>query len=315
VILSGLFLGCADQGARAEEQAPHEGIRETPDGTRYLVPPSKIRSGGPPPDGIPSIDEPRFVSVGEADEWIRDDELVMALAHGGVKRVYPIQILVWHEIVNDTVAGDPILITWCPLCGSGIAYRREIEGNPVEFGTSGKLYNSNLVMYDRKTGTYWTQIGGRAIVGELTGRQLEPVSVDVVVWRDWKSEHPGSQVLSRDTGHSRRYGFDPYGNYYEQPQLMFPVENSDDRIHPKAVVFGIRVNGSYKAYQESDLVEAGLIEDSVGGVPVVLRRDEAGAVTVENARTGEVIHKERDFWFVWYAFHPETELYDDPSSG
>jgi hypothetical protein len=281
----------------------------TADGRKYLVHPSEIRRGGPPQDGIPSIDRPRFVSVSEADEWIDDDELVLALNHDGVKRVYPFQILVWHEIVNDTVAGDPIVVTYCPLCGSGIAYERVLDGEAVEFGTTGRLYNSNLVMYDRLTDTWWTQIGGRAIVGELTGQRLERVSIDTVVWGDWKKVHPDSEVLSRETGYDRPYGVDPYGDYYQDTYLMFPVENEDDRMHPKAVIFGIEVNGEFKAYRETDVAERGELDDTVAGVPIHVERDEAGVVTFTNRETGEEIVYERDFWFAWFAFHPETAVY------
>jgi hypothetical protein len=275
----------------------------------YLVDPEKIVSGGPPKDGIPSIDNPRYVSVEEADQWIQDNELVLALIYKDVKRVYPLQIMVWHEIVNDRIAGDPILVTYCPLCGSGIAYERTINGEEVEFGTSGKLYNSNLVMYDRKTNSYWSQIEGLAIVGELTGTRLKPISVDTVVWRDWKKAHPDSEVLSQQTGYTRPYGRDPYGSYYEDSFLLFPVENEDSRIHPKTVIFGIEVGGTYKAYRESDLKELGVIEDTVGGTRIKLERDEAGVVRTTNLDTGEEIPKERDFWFAWYAFHPDTGLY------
>lgn len=285
-------------------------IKLTKDGTKYLVHPSKIRSGGPPKDGIPSIDSPRFVSVREADGWIEDNELVLAINYKGVKRVYPLQILVWHEIVNETIAGDPILITYCPLCGSGIAFERMINGTAVEFGTSGKLYNSNLVMYDRKTDTYWTQIDGRAITGELTGMKLKAVSIDTVVWRDWKKEHPDSEVLSNETGFSRSYGRDPYGSYYEDSFLMFPVENEDKRVHPKTVIFGIEVNGAYKAYREDDLLKNPVIEDTVNGVKIRVTRSRDGTVRIMNLETDEEIVKERDFWFAWYAFHPETSLYE-----
>jgi hypothetical protein len=279
-------------------------------GVKYIVHPSKIRSGGPPKDGIPSIDKPKFVTVEEADVWIADNELVLALDYKGVKRVYPFQILVWHEIVNDVVAGDPLLITYCPLCGSGIAYERTINGEEVEFGTSGKLYNSNLVMYDRKTDTYWAQIDGKAIVGELTGMELKEISIDTVVWRDWKSAHPDSMVLSQDTGHIRAYGRDPYGSYYEDSYVMFPVENRDDRIHPKTVIFGIEVDGVYKAYKEDDLKSKGTIRDTVNGVQVKVTRKKDGTVRIINTETGEVIVKERDFWFAWYAFHPDTLVYE-----
>ena len=291
--------------------APEEemDIKVTEEGVKYIVEPDKIISGGPPKDGIPSIDNPKFVSLEEADEWIQDIELVLAITYKGVTRVYPLQIMVWHEIVNDTIAGDPMLITYCPLCGSGIAYERKISGEEVEFGTSGKLYNSNLVMYDRKTDSYWSQIDGLAIVGELTGTRLTPVSLDTVVWRDWKEAHSDSEVLSQDTGFSRAYGTDPYGNYYYDSFIFFPLENEDDRIHVKTIIIGVEVNGVYKAYQEDDLKELKTIEDTVGGVRIRIEREVSGIVRVTNSATEEEIVKERGFWFAWYAFHPDTELY------
>ena len=297
--------------AEKTEPAPEEeyDIKVTADGTKYIIHPEKIQSGGPPKDGIPSIDNPIYVTVKEADFWIEDNELVLAIIYKGVKRVYPLQIMVWHEIVNDNIAGDPVLITYCPLCGSGIAFEGTIDGEAVEFGTSGKLYNSNLVMYDRKTDTYWTQIDGLAVVGELTGTKLTPISIDTVVWRDWKEAHPDSEVLSQVTGFDRPYGRDPYGSYYEDSYLLFPVEEEDERIHPKTVIFGIEVNGVYKAYREDDLKELGAIKDTVGDVRVKVERDDAGIVKITNLETEEEIVKERDFWFAWYAFHPETELY------
>lgn len=296
-------------------------IKTLPDGTKYLINPDEIKSGGPSKGGIgvdrgiPALAEENieFISVEEADEWIEDNELVLALTYKGVERIYPLQILVWHEIVNDNIEGDPILVTYCPLCGSGIAYERtiEINGEKVEtrFGTSGKLYNSNLVMYDEKTDTYWQQIDGKAIVGELTGQELKEISIDTVVWRDWKSVHKNSEVLSQNTGFSRQYGKDPYGSYYEDSFLIFDVNNEDNRIHPKTVIFGINIDGNYKAYREDDLIEKEVIEDVVAGIPIKVERDEAGVVKITRVDTGEEIVKERDFWFAWYAFHPETKIY------
>jgi len=293
------------------EIAENPEIQMTEEGVKYLVDPNKIGGGGPPKDGIPSIDNPKYVSLEDADEWILDNELVLAIVYKGVKRVYPLQIMVWHEIVNDEISGDAILISYCPLCGSGIAYESKIEGEAVEFGTSGKLYNSNLVMYDRKTSSYWSQIDGLAIVGELTGMRLTPISIDTVVWRDWKKEHPDSEVLSRETGYSRPYGRDPYGSYYENSLIWFPVEGSSDVIHPKTVVFGINVDGVYKAYKEDDLIENGMIEDTVNDVEITVTRDDAGIVMITRGDNEEEIIKERDFWFAWYAFHPETGLYEE----
>jgi hypothetical protein len=184
-----------------------------------------------------------------------------------------------------------------------------IDGEAVEFGTSGKLYNSNLVMYDRKTETYWSQLDGLAILGELTGLKLRQLSVDTVVWRDWKTAGLEADVLSQDTGHSRNYGRDPYGSYYEDSFLFFPVENEDNRIHSKTVVFGIKVDGAFTAYIEEDIIAAGRIEDTVAGTSVLVERNEQGTVTVTDQDAGVEIVKERGFWFAWYAFHPETKLY------
>ena len=306
-----LFLLIHPFNLAALDEEPDE-IKVTKDGLKYIVHPDKIMSGGPPRDGIPSIDKPVYVTVKEADKWIKDNELVLFIDYKGVERIYPLQILVWHEIVNDTIASDPVLITYCPLCGSGIAYERKINGEPVEFGTSGKLYNSNLVLYDRKTLSYWTQIDGKAIIGEMTGHELEAVSIDTVVWRNIKKAQPDAEVLSQKTGFNRDYGRDPYGTYYEERLLYFAVENEDGRIHPKTVIFGIEVNGAYKAYTEDDLIKLKSIDDIVGGVNIQITRSEDGIVKAWNLGTNEEIVKERDFWFAWYAFHPKTLLYIRP---
>lgn len=304
-----------------------EGIRVTADGVKYKVNPDLIRGGGPPKGGIgndrgiPALAEENinFVSVSEADEWIQDNELVLAIIHKGVKRVYPLQIMTWHEIANDVIAGDHIAVTYCPLCGSGIAYESyiEVDGERIStrFGTSGKLFNSNLIMYDETTDTYWQQIDGDAIVGELVGQELTEINVDTVVWRDWKAAHPDSEVLSQDTGINRNYGRDPYGSYFENDFLIFPVEAQDDRIRPKEVVFGVEVDDVFKAYRESDLLENPSITDEVNGRNILVTRDSAGIVSIVDEDTQEVFIKERDFWFAWYAFHPDTLLYGFDAEG
>lgn len=291
------------------------GINVTKEGIKYLVDPAKVLPGGPQKGGIgvdrgiPAINKPKFISVQEADTWIDDNELVMFLDYKGVKRIYPLQIMVWHEIVDDVVAGDPLLISYCPLCGSAIAYERNINGKVVEFGTTGKLYNSDLVMYDDKTDTFWTQIGGLGIIGPLTGTKLNPVSIDTLVWEDIKTTHPDAQVLSKETGFSRDYGRDPYGNYYFEDYLLFPVEHESKKVSPKTVVFGIEVNDVFKAYKEEDIKELKEIDDVIDSVKVKITRDRAGIVKIINIDTGKEIIKERDFWFAWYAFHPDTQLY------
>lgn len=302
-------LDTVDETAALTEEEKEKNVRLTDEGVKYLVDPEKIVGGGPPKDGIPSIDDPKFVSTKEADKWIEDNELVLALNYKGEKRVYPLQIMVWHEIVNDTVAGDPLIITYCPLCGTGIAYERTLNGEAVEFGTSGKLYNSNLVMYDRKTDTYWSQIDGNAIVGELAGQELQAISIDTVVWRDWRAVHNDAIVLSKETGHIRNYGNDPYGSYYEDSFLFFPVDAEDDRVSAKTVVYGIEIDGRYKAYRASDISELKEFQDEFAGVALKISEDRAGSVMFVDVQNEEKVVKERGFWFSWYAFHPDTDLY------
>ncbi|RNJ80627.1 MAG: DUF3179 domain-containing protein, partial [Nitrosopumilus sp. B06] len=197
----------------------------TTNGVKHSIPLEKIRGGGPPRDGIPSIDSPIFESADK--QSIPDSDVVIGLYINGESRAYPLSILVWHEIVNDVVGGTPVSVTYCPLCYTNQVFERVIDGQTVEFGTSGKLYNSNLLMYDRLTESYWSQALGEAVKGELTGSVLELVPFDVITWGDWKKLHPDTLVLSTETGHARAYGVDPYGDYYTNPNLFFPVENKD----------------------------------------------------------------------------------------
>jgi hypothetical protein len=164
-------------------------------------------------------------------------------------------------------------------------------------------------MYDRETDTYWSQLDGLAIVGELSGMKLNTVRIDTVTWREWKAEHSDSEVLSQDTGFSRQYGRDPYGGYYEEDFVLFPLENEDDRIHSKTVIFGIEIDGAFKAYREDDLEDLGVIEDTVGGVRIRIERGDTGSVKVTDIESLAEIVAQRGFWFAWYAFHPETELF------
>lgn len=301
----------------AIKTTPDSEIKTDSSNTKYILDPTLIRSGGPGKGGIgidrgiPALDESniKYVGMQEADQWIEDNELVLAINYRGIKRIYPLQIMVWHEIANDIIGTDPIAITYCPLCGSGIAYHRVINNQPVKFGTSGNLYNSNLIMYDDLTETYWQQIDGKAIVGELTGLELQEISIDTVVWRDYKANNPAAQVISQDTGMSRNYGRDPYGNYYEDSFLLFPVDNEDNRIHAKTPVLGIEINGKYKAYQEDQIKELGTITDNFQDTNIKIDAKEDGTIIITNLDTGKEITRERDFWFAWYAFHPETELY------
>jgi hypothetical protein len=251
--------------------------------------------------------------VREAGEWLGDNEPGIALSLDGVNRFYPYQILVWHEIVNDAVNGRRVLVTYCPLCLTGIVFDPIVQGERVEFGTSGKLWRSNLVMYDRKTGSLWSQVLGEAIVGEMTGVKLELLSSDQVRFGDWRKLNPGGEVLSRDTGALRFYGANPYGDYFSVTNLALSLTGPKDaRLPNDALVFGIIIGGKAKAYAAKAVEERGTVEDVFEGRRLLLRYDpELGAT-----RMYEVLPDGREerlnpfsaFWFSWASAHPGTEL-------
>jgi hypothetical protein len=236
-----------------------------------IVPLDQIVSGGPPPDGIPSIDNPNFISVQEASKFLKDSELVLGLNINGDIRAYPLQILVWHEIVNDEVGGVPVAVTYCPLCFTNQVFNRIIDGQKVvEFGTSGKLYNSNLVMYDRTSKSLWSQALAEGIVGKYAGIKLERVPFDIAYWKEWKQLYPDTKVLSRDTGSNRPYGADPYGDYYTNSDVLFPVSNKDGRLNLKEIVVGLENKGQYKAYKLQEIENRKVINDQVNGKSITL---------------------------------------------
>ena len=176
------------------------------DFSKHSIDYREIRFGGPIKDGIPAIDDPKFLPVNPSPDWLAENEPVMSFEMNGDARAYPLQIMTWHEIVNDVVGGEPVTITFCPLCNTAIAFSRVLDGFLYAFGVSGGLRVSNQIIYDRQTESWWQQIGGDAIVGELTGAKLIPLPVSIVSWKDFQENFPNGQVLSRDTGHQRSYG-------------------------------------------------------------------------------------------------------------
>ena len=205
-----------------------------------LIDPDDIMSGGPAPDGIPPIDEPAFERA-RTVEWLGDGEAVLSLTVEGETRAYPLQVMTWHEIVNDTVGGVPVAVTYCPLCNSGVAFEREVGDRVFSFGASGMLYADNLVMYDRQTESLWPQLTGQAAVGTLTGTSLVAIPMGTVAWSDFREANPESLVLSRETGFERPYGKNPYAGYDEPDgALLFDLpEDNDDRLLVKERVIGL----------------------------------------------------------------------------
>lgn len=235
-----------------------------------LIDLDELRSGGPPPDGIPSIDEPRFLHADDVT-FLAEAEPVLALEVDGEARAYPLQILMWHEIVNDTIAGVPVAVTYCPLCNTAIAFDRRLGDRTLSFGTSGMLYNSALVMYDRQTESLWSHFTSQALAGVLTGERLETFPVAVVSWADWHAAHAGGIVLSRDTGVARDYGRNPYPGYddIDNPPFLFQGE-IDGRLAGKERIVGLGLDQDPVAVLVEDLSDRGVLDIEVDGAPVTV---------------------------------------------
>lgn len=243
------------------------------DFSRHTVPLSEIVSGGPPKDGIPAIDNPRFISVSEADSWLADREPLALVELGGEVKAYPLQILIWHEIVNDVVGGIPVAVTFCPLCNTTLAFDRRFDGRVLDFGTTGRLRHSDLVMYDRQTESWWQQATGQGIVGEYAGRELTFVPAPVVSWATVKELHPDAAILSRETGYSRSYGDNPYRGYDAiggGPFSRFFRERLDNRLPAMARIVAVSIAGEDVAYPFSALAESRVVNDRVGGEYIVV---------------------------------------------
>ncbi len=262
-------------------------------------------------DCIPSIDSPKFETAVQTDLWLEDSDVVFGVNLNGIQRAYPQKILNWHEIVNDKFGNDPIVVTFCPLCGTAVSFVREVNGEIVEFGVSGKLYNSDLVMYDRKEESYWQQATGEAIVGPAARRNesLEWVATTTTTWSRWRNKYPNTQVLSQDTGFDRDYSYYPYGNYEQSEDVFFPTQNESKLLPQKEIVYGINIDGIYKAYKESDLVLLKAFEDVVNGDTIKVVYSESGEVSFTNTDTQQELLYLRGFWFAWVSFYPDTLIY------
>ena len=236
------------------------------DFSKHSVPFSEIFSAGPRRDGIPPIDDPKFTTPEDADGWLGSREPVIAFELNGDARAYPLEILTWHEIVNDVVGGVPVVVTFCPLCNSAIVFDRTLGGVVHDFGVSGNLRNSDLVMWDRQTQSWWQQLTGDAIVGELTGKQLTFLPSPIIAWEDFKAANPEGQVLSRDTGFSRPYGQNPYVGYdrVDNPPFLFRGD-LDGRLLPKERVAAVTVGNEDAAFPFSILDGERVVNYTVGG--------------------------------------------------
>jgi hypothetical protein len=296
----------ADDRAPAGPVDPTNGF----DLSRAAVPREEIRPGGPARDDIPALEEPKALAA-SATPW-RDDEPVLGVVRGGAARAYPIAILNWHEVVNDTLGGDPILVTYCPLGGTGIVFERKLDGKVRRFGVSGLLYKADTLLYDRETESLWSQIAARAISGTSAGTRLRVLRSELTRLGEWKARHPDTSVLSVETGHQRPYQHSPYADYAVSPEVRF-LASPDARYHPKMPTLGVRTaDGPARAYPASEIMDAGgRVEERFDDHAVVVAYDPGKQVfEVQAPPEVEVIE---GYWFAWAAFHPEGTVYRAPA--
>jgi hypothetical protein len=304
----------------------------------------EIAWGGVKKDGIPALDNPRLIAANEAG-YLSEKDLVFGVEINGDARAYPLRIMDWHEMLNDVIGGQPVSLAYCTLCRSGILFDTRTGDRTFTFGSSGLLYRSNKLMYDRETESLWMTIPGEPAGGKLatSGIKLKKLPLVVTTWGDWRGRHPATRVLSPDTGHKRDYSPGAaYGPYFASPDLMFPVPNLDARLKPKEEIFALEINGQSKAYALKKLRQTPILHDTLGDVNLVLvtnektsavraysagmrrfsRRDgllisddgqewEIAEDALHNRRTNERLPRlpgHLAYWFGWASFHPRTSL-------
>ncbi len=254
----------------------------------HTVPYDEFLSGGVGRDQIPPLDDPQFESIEAADSWLEDVQPVVALEINGQARAYPLAILTWHEIANDTLGGVPVCVTFCPLCNSAVAFDRRVDDETLTFGVSGNLRNSDLVMWDRQTESWWQQLTGEGIVGFYAGYQLELLAAQIVSWGDFKETFPTADVLSRKTGHSREYGRNPYGGYDRADQSPFLFRGElDDRLLPMERVAALELDGQPLAFPFRTLEQERAVNYSANGRDIVVLFQPGTASALDQSRIAD----------------------------
>jgi hypothetical protein len=276
------------------------------------IPVYEVIPAGPPRDGIPAISHPKFAAATEADFLTSVDEVIGVVVNG-VARAYPARILGYHEIVNDRIGDTPVAVTFNPLCASAMAYKSQVNKQQLAFGTSGLVYNSNSLYYDKQTESLWSQITGEAVSGPAAGAKMELLPTALVSWGEWKAKHPDTQVLTTETGYKRNYDCIPYEA--SSTRLLFPVSQTDKRLPLKEKIVGVAVGGRFKAYPFAMLPngKSGITTDEFNGQSVRIEFNAALQTAFVTDIEGKPIPSATMYWFAWYAFHPETEIHGMPS--
>ena len=287
------------------------------DFSKHIVSFDEILSGGPPKDGIPSIDNPKFVKVSEEKELV-DTAPVIGLIINGEAKAYPLRILIWHEIVNDTVGGMPVSVTFCPLCNTAVVYDRRLDGKVLDFGTTGKLRNSDLVMYDRQTESWWQQFLGKGIIGEMTGKTLKAVPARLESWANFKKRAPDGLVQVPNNSSMRAYGANPYAGYDSLPKPFLYSGEMPKNVPPLSRVVSLEDRNDgwsldlLKAKKEIRL-DDGLVlrwqpgQNSALDTSTIAEGADVGNVTAQ--RDGKDVPYFVDFAFAFHAFFPKATIH------
>ncbi len=278
--------------------------------SQATIPTDEIYSGGPPKDGIPALTAPKMIEANDAS-YLSENDRVIGVTLGGDARAYPLKILNYHEVVNDSIGGQPLAITYCPLCDSAAVVDRRAGNEVREFGVSGLLYNSNVLMFDRnaKVESLWSQMMTEGVSGPAARQRLKTIPLDLTTWTEWRTRYPKTKVMSIDTGHDRDYQRSPYDSYFANPQdLMFPVDKTDSRLPTKTPVLGVWTDDTARAFPLSAFGKNDVtLEDELNGRHVSLVYNaKAKSLRIERADDG--VQWVYSLWFAWYAFHPETEV-------
>ena len=300
-----------------EEPPPRGSARQfSTDFSRHTIPYADVLSGGPPKDGIPAIDNPRFVTVEAAAAWLGPQEPVVLVEVGEVAKAYPLQVLTWHEIVNDEVGGVPLSITFCPLCNTAIGFRREFDGQILDFGTTGRLRYSNLIMYDRQTETWWQQATGEGIAGRYAGSRLAFYPANIVSWQEFRNGYPHAEVLSRETGFQRAYGRNPYAGYdnVNNTPFLYRGPRTPDALLPMARVLTVDLDSDTVAYPYEVLEQSFVIDDTVAEQPITVfwqpgtasALDSGSIATGRDVGTGAAFSRELDGRILDFEWQEDT---------
>ncbi len=283
-------------------------ITDQTDGAKIL--PSELIPACQGQDCIASLDHPQFETATSVSTWLNDDDRVFGLSYNGVVRAYPERIIAWHLVINDQIKNQPIIVTYSPLTGSASAYKPLVNSINTQFGVSGLVRESGIILYDRLQGNLWEQLTGQAILGAAAqaNETLTPLPVSLTTWKLWKEAHPDTEVLSKITGYKGSYAKTPYDTYLDTDKLLLQATSTNKTLPNKTLVYGLELGGTSKAYPVTSL-KTTAITDRIGSDTITIQRQADGLVTAVNTKTNEPIRVTPVYWFAWSYFHPETTIY------